>query len=573
MLTRSTTKVIRSFNEEVTDLRFSNKLKVVCDWVDCWVMAIVGGRGVAKSSEIQAERILRIAEDMPGAPLAIICDTYVNLQTNIMPAIKIGWKRKGYFEGVHYVQNERPPEEWLLKCSIIVDDFRHTIFFYNGTILFFGSLDRPSLLAGKSVCHLFSDEAKFQEDKKVDRAFPILRGDSTRYGYSTYFLGMTITTDMPDISQGEYDWIFRFAKKMNSERIALILNSFDMLNKFRIKYYNEINSHNREAELIKLQKQIDKWEYYVHKARHEQTFFINVGSLANIQILTIKYFKRLVETLGIEELKKSVLGIRPILKRNLRFYTNLTEKHFYTDGYNYDGYYDKFKYDDTPVNDSRGLKYIRSNEKLEGGFDTGNMKSLVIAQPDEQYYRLLKFLYTIPPQSYRELGMAFVEYFRYHEAKELDLWYDRAANNGESMGEDPVGKLKDAIEKDQHGNRTGWVVNLKSRKQANIPMNVEYEFMLSLLAENTKGLPLLRIDSNNCKQIKSSMEKAPAKVAYSKGKKIISKDKRSERLPSERLPMESTNPSDAVKYLLCRSEWLAIANPKKTRAVMGITTR
>ena len=130
-MTRSTTKVIRSFNEEVTDLRFTNKLKVVCDWVDCWVMAVVGGRGVAKSSEIQAERILKVMEDMPGAPLAIICDTYVNLQTNIMPAIKEGWKRKGYIEGVHYVSRQRPPEEWLQKCSIIVDDFRHTHFFYN----------------------------------------------------------------------------------------------------------------------------------------------------------------------------------------------------------------------------------------------------------------------------------------------------------------------------------------------------------------------------------------------------------------------------------------------------------
>ncbi|HLP03852.1 MAG TPA: hypothetical protein VK152_00345 [Paludibacter sp.] len=569
MLTRSTTKVIRSFNEQNTDLRFTNKMKVVCDWIDTWTLAVVGGRGMAKSSEIQAERILKVVEDMPGAPLAIICDTYVNLRTNIMPAIKLGWKRKECYQNIHYVQDERPPDEWLDKCSIVVDEFRHTYFFPNGCVLFLGSLDRPSLLAGKSVCHLFSDEAKFQPDAKVDRAFPILRGDSTRYGYSPYFLGMTVTTDMPDISEGEYDWIFRFAKKVNIERIKLILNAFDQLNKFRVKYYNEINSRNRESELIKLQKQIDKWEYYWHKARHEQTFFINVGSLANIQILTIKYFKRLVETLGIEELKKSVLGIRPILKRNLRFYTNLTEKHFYQDGYNYD-YFDKFKYSETPTNDSRGLRYIRTDEKLEAGFDTGNMKSLVIAQPDDKYYRLLKFLYTIPPESFKELGEAFVDYFRFHDNKELDLYYDRAANNGEAMGEDPAGKLKDAIEKDSAGNRTGWMVNLKSRKQANIPQHVEYEFMLALLAENTKGLPLLRIDSINCKQVKSSMEKAPAKISYKNNKKVVAKDKSSEKLSVDRLPMESTNPSDAVKYLLCRPEWLAIANPRKERAIVGM---
>lgn len=570
MLTRSTTKTIRSFEPETTEIRYTSHIKIVCDWIDCWTMAVVGGRGVAKSSEIQAERTLRVIEDMPGAPLAFVCDTYVNLATNILPAVKMGWKRKKVFEGVHYVCNQRPPDEWLRKCTVIVDDFRHTIFFSNGTVIFGGSLDRPSLLAGKSVCHMFLDEAKYQEDKKVDRAFPILRGDSTIYGHSTYFLGITATTDMPDISAGEYDWIFRFAKKMNIDRIRLILSAFDQLNKFRIKLYNETNSKGRQSEINRLQKQIEKWEYYVHKARHEQTFFINVGSLANIQILTIKYFKRLLETLEIEELKKSVLGIRPILKRSLRFYPNLNESHFYTDGTNY-AYADKFGYDDNVKVDCNWLRYIQRDEKLEAGFDTGNMKSLVTAQMQGNTYRLLKFFYTIPPESFRSLGDQFVQFYANHKNKELDLYYDRAANSGEAMKEDAALALQTAIQERADGTRTGWKVNLISRKQANIPQGVEYEFMIKLLSGNVPGLPLLQIDAEHCKQVKSSMEKAPAKISYKKGVKTVGKEKKSEKLPSERLPMESTNPSDAVKYLLCRREWLAIADNKKSRAIVGLS--
>lgn len=556
---------IKKINDETSELKLANILKIVIDWVDAWILAVVAGRGMSKSTEIQAQRTMNVVRDMPGAPFAFITDTYVNFKTNIFPAIQTGWKRKGWHEGIHYICNQRPPQAWLDKCGIIVNEFEHTIFFWNGCVIFAGSLDRPSLLAGKSVVHIFSDEAKYQPDKKVDRAFPILRGDVTLFGHSVYFLGLTITTDMPDVSDGEYDWVYRFAKDMNKDRIELILRTFDILNDFRLKLYKEQNGKNRPKEIEKLQKLVDDWEYKWKKARHEQTFFINASSLVNIQFLTIKYLKGLIKSLGIEELKKSVFGIRPALKRIFRFYPNLSEKHFYTDGYDYE-YYDRYGYNDKPKNDSRGLTYIRKTEKLELGVDVGNMKSMVIAQEDGPYYRLLKFIYTLSPKSYRELGDQFIEYFYYHENKEIDMYYDRAANSYVDMQEDAAGKVKECIEFDSSGNRTGWQVNLMSRKQANIAQDTEYEFMLAMLKEETPGIPKLRIDSINCKQVKSSLEKAPAIVKYKGKVKVVAKDKRSEKLPIDRLPMESTNPSDAVKYLLCRPRWVDLTKPRKKKA-------
>lgn len=560
-----------NYNKDTSEIRLTHKLKIAVDWVDTWRVVVVAGRGMAKTQEIQAERTLRIVQDMPGAPLAFICDTYVNFSTNILPALKVGWKRKKWYEDIHYVSNKRPPEEWLKRCSIIVDDFKHTIFFRNGTVIFAGSLDRPSLLAGKSVVHIFSDEAKYQADVKVDRAFPILRGDATLYGYSTYFLGMTVTTDMPNPTEGEYDWVFRFAKEMDVSRIKQIISAYGVLNDLYLKLYREYHGAGRLKQMENLEKQINKWLELLRKARYEQTFFINSSSLNNIQFLTTKYINGLIQTLETEDFNKSVLGLRPSLKKTLRFYPNIAEHHFFNDGFNYK-FIDRYSLKDDIPDDSRILAYVKRGEPLEAGFDTGNMKSLVIGQLDGPEYRLLKFLYTIPPESFRSLGDKFIRYFQYHENKTLDLWYDRAANQFQSMGEDAAGALKDAIEKDSEGNRTGWMVNLKSRKQPNIKQETEYEFMIAMLKEETPGLPKLRIDAVNCKEVKASMENAPAKISYRRKEKVVSKDKRSERYAVERLPMESTNPSDAVKYLLLRREWEMLLKPKRRGTFIPVST-
>ena len=144
-------------------------------------------------------------------------------------------------------------------------------------------------------------------------------------------------------------------------------------------------------------------------------------------------------------------------------------------------------------------------------------------------------------------------------------------NNFQQLNEDAAGKLKEAIEYDRNGKRTGWEVNLKSRGQGNLFHKDEYEFMIELMGEENPNLPKLRIDAYNCKQVKSSMEKAPARIIRKGDQKLVEKNKASEKLPYHRLPMESTNPSDAVKYLLMRPEWLKISKPKKQRSFVGMS--
>lgn len=542
-----------------TEIRYGNLLKQICDQINPWMLFVVSGRGTAKSQEIIAERSVEIIYDMPGAPLAMLADTYINLDANILPAIQSGWKRKGYYEGIHYVIGKRPPEEWLRRCSIIVKMFKYTIFWFNGTVIFKGSLDRPSLLSGKSVVHIFSDEAKFQPDKKIANALPILRGDSTMYDDSTYFLGITATTDMPDINSGEYDWILRYARRMNKRDILTILDTFYYVNEARIALYAARSENSPGNRLKQLEKEVHEWERRLKKVRYEKVFFINSSSLMNIEILTVKYLRQLVESLDTEEFNKSVLGMRPALKRSQRFYALLSEQHFYSDGYDYD-FFDAL---DTVIETCLGLKYIDLNRKLEAGLDTGNMLSLVVGQPADNEYRILIDMYEIPPHWFRELADKFLDFFRDHKEKELDLYYDRAANNYNRQGQDFAAKFREALVQYPDGTPTGWTINLKSRGQGILPMELEYDFMVEMLGEKNPGLPRLRIDKFNCPRLKSSLEKAPLKIVSRDGKKKLAKNKTSERLEAKRLPMESTNMSDAMKYLLMRREWIAKIKQKR----------
>lgn len=539
-------------------VKFGSDALIFCDWIDTTNFVSVGGRGVAKSTVILARRSERCVRLMPGAPLAIVANTYSNLIDNIMPAVQNGWKLDGLIEGVHYIKGKRPPEQWRRRCSVIVDDYRHVYSFWNGSVLFLGSLDNPSLLAGKSVVHLLFDETKYASDSKAARVMPILRGDAITYGRCHLYGGVTITTDMPDVTEGEYDWFFRYASEMDPERIIKIVQAASELNRLQLK----LLKLNRAAKpdirkIARIEKRIDYYEEGLLKLRKGQTFFMNVSSFVNIDILTVDYARRLYNgALELHEFLKSVLGMRPGVRRDARFYVLFSDKHKYYDG----------TASGVAAFSSAELRHLDKAHPIDGGMDFGNMLSLVIGQTDGQYYRIHKNFYELPPGWFRELADQFLAFFAGHEYKELNLYYDRAGNNFEKQGEDYASKIKDAIEKDASGRRTGWTVNLKSRKQSTIRQNAEFDFMHEFMRGENKKLPALLVDALNCPEMISSIEGARAEVKYRGSVKVVAKVKKTEKLEAKKLPRLSTNFSDAFKYLLMRREWIKVINVSSSQA-------
>ncbi len=514
---------------------------------------------MAKSTEILAKRSIDVIYYMPRASFAFVSDTFVNLMTNIIPAILLGWEtRMKFYENRHFVVDVPPPDHWK-KPLVKTFSYKHTISTFNGCKFFLTSLDRPSSNAGISVVHHFGDEAKYLQWNKLNKLFPTLRGDYAMYGHSHYFMGQTFCSDMADPSVGESDWMLRMEKNMDKKQITQIIQTAMILNEINLELYYAEQKNEDATKIENIKRNQARWIERVRKIRSNSTFFYIVSSFANADILTLKYFENLLATLTFEEFKTSVLSIRKTMEKGARFYGALADKHFYADGYNYD-YYDQFGIRDNIMHTVAGLKYIQEEKLIEAGFDAGNMMSLVTGQEQGETYRVLKTFYTINPESIRELADKFILFFVQHKRKVLHLYHDRSTNQYRKIGRDFASQLKHDIEYDRLGVRTGWMVQLMNVGQGNITHSDEFNLMNIMMGEKDKRLPKLLIDKFECKELKSQLEITP--VTKSRTGQI-QKVKKGDKLPPTRLAMESTNLCDAFKYLMCRPKWLAIARQKK----------
>jgi hypothetical protein len=554
-----------------TELHYSNWVKTNIMLAKPRDLYLYAGRGLGKTTDILAGRSEDVVREMPRGMFVFTSDTYMNLMTNIVPNIILGWEQRyDFYEGKHFVVDEEPPAGWERPYYSRTFQYKHTISTWNGCKFFLTSLDMPSANAGLSVVHIFGDESKYLREKKLNKLFPTLRGDPKIFGHSPYFLGKTFVSDMANPLVNEDDWMLRMAENMDRQKIVLAIQTGLVINEIERELYETSPSYpspkgegRMDKALLNVQRKLDRWKERYNKIRRGSVFFQIVSSYANADILTADYFDNLLRTLDFEEFKTAVLSIRKTLAVNQRFYAKLDEKHFYQDGYDYT-LLDRHRLRDEIKETSLMLRYCNHDGHLEAGFDSGNMLSLVIGQQrNEGEYRLLKNFYTIPPKWIRELADSFTEYFKHHRQKVLFLWYDRAANQYRSVGQDVATKLKNAIQKDRFGKDTGWDVRLMSLGQADILHTEEYDLMMVMMGESDRRLPKLRIDEFNCKELKSSLEIAPLKPGT--GKEKVMKDKSSERLAPGRLPMESTNMSDAFKYLICRHEWLKALRDRQVK--------
>jgi hypothetical protein len=546
-------KIILSPDE--VEIQYSSWIKMLIDLISPQNLYLVGGRGVAKSSDILAERSLNVIYDMPRASFAFVSDTYVNLLSNILPAIQDGWTRKKFYDGVHYVVNKPPPDSWALPFVPTIT-FQHTISCFNGSKFLLKSLDRPSINAGISVAHHFGDEAKYLKKDKLNRLFPTLRGDAVLLRHSPYFMGQTFCTDMPNGAYGDDTWILDMQKKMDKTMIEKIVQTAMVVNDIQLKIMYAKRKSTGVTTLRYLNNQLLLWQSRLNKIRHNSTYFHVVSSFANCDILTLDYFKNLLSTLGPEEFRTSVLSLPGSLSVESRFYFNLNENNFYQDSYNYAAT-NAFALSNTVPLSSGGLKHCIEDQPLEAGFDAGNMMSLLIGQDQGNVMRALKFMYTLVPEFIEHLAWKFLDYFSDHKTKLLFLYYDRSANAYGLAKKDFASQLKQAIET-RDGKRTGWNVMLMSLSQRNIEHWQEYKLVNEMLSGRNKDLPQILIDGFECRELKSSLELAP--MDKSKGK--IVKVKKSEKLPLKRLPLESTNASDAFKYWICRKRFIQILKGK-----------
>ena len=541
--------------------RFATWIKMAIDLVAPKNLFLIAGRGTAKTSDIIAERSIDIIYDMPGSYQVFVSDTYVNALKNVVPTLLEGWVRKGWRKGTHYVTDERPPSHFKLPYKP-VQQYKHTISLFNGCFFNLVSMDQPSGAAGNSYQHIYGDEAKYIDPDKLKKLTPALRGEYVDFGHSIYYRGRTFTTDMPNVADKDYDWIVDQEKNMDRQQIETALQAALVLNEIKKELYNAIKD-NDKGKVRSLKRNLERWTERWIRARKDSTFFYVVSSYVNVDVLTDGYFTDSLKALGIEEFKASILSLKAEIKKGEKFYVNLGQHHFYDDGV-IPGFYDNYAIGEEIQETSLALRYIDHNKPLDAGVDFGNMCSMVLGQELGNYYYCLKNMHTLAPDSLKELAIQFIDFFEHHKVKQLNLYYDRSGNQYAKLKKDWATELQNHIEK-LNGEGTGWKVKLMSKNQRTIYHEEEFNYAKKFMGEYYDELPKLKIDRYQCREMKSSLELAKTKMKKNTrtGSTETLKDKSSEDLPLAKLPMFSTNYSDAFKYLMWRAHWVKVASNKK----------
>lgn len=564
-------KKLKTTSDDV-EVRYANWMAQLIAIVQPWSLYWIAGRASAKTVQVLAERVQEVAQDCPGAPFAWVADTYSDLHKNVIPSLIDGLSLLGWHPGTHYVINQEPPREWRQRMYNVCTDWKNTMTFYTGFNFTFISLDRAAIGAGRSYVGVFGDEVKYFPEEKFTNLLKAVRGFRVKYGDSVWYRSRTLTTDMPNPNHlGEYDWILKLARQNDKPRILLAMRAGFVYNDTKREYIarlqqaDELRARCRtdaslrpalaeaERQTALARRTMLRWEQRWLKTRRGLSFFFISSSFVNADILGEDWFHDEFAE-GLEGAACNILSVIPRLEAAQMFYCNLSMKNFYADGYLND------VIDRHPFGweqDSSALRYLDPGRPLEAGMDAGNMLSMVFAQQAGHVLRVLKELYTLPPQNVRDLADKFLQYFRPHRRKLLKLYYDRSMNNYRRTGADMATQIKRAIEVDADGRRTGWRVQLMSLGQGNISSNLEYRFFQELLPGHLEArLYRLLIDQHNCPCLKSEMEvtRTKAKADERAGTTQIVKEKTGDKLPIARLPRESTNLTDALKYLVLRPE-------------------
>ena len=515
------------------------------------------GRASAKTTQFQAMRIQQAVQECPGAPFVWVCDTYSNLHKNVIPSVLEGLRFLGWETDREFVIDRQPPIEWQRQMYNVIDKYKQVMTFWNGFTFTFVSLDRPSIGAGRSYVGLFGDEVKYWPEEKFTNIRKAVRGYRARYGDSPWYRSLSLTSDMPNPNHlGEYTWMMKLAKLMDKEKIKLLLQTGQVFNETRRRYAEAIQTGDERAiELTR--RNMERWQDRWTELRKGTTLFLVASTLINADVLGEEFFREELEA-GLEGIDTNLLSIPQKLTADMKFYATLSARDFYQDGTRNEAIEcHEYGWEE----DCSVLRYLEPSRPIDGGMDDGNMKSMVFGQQRGREYRVLKELYTLPPDNERQLADKFLSYFAPHKTKLLRLYYDRAMNNYRKTGNSAMQRIKAAIETRADGTRSGWRVQMMSIGQGDIYSDTEYKFFSALFARQlSQRLFTLYIDAQNCPNLKCEMENTPIKVVEDKrtGRKDIRKEKKGERLPAHRLPQESTNLTDALKYLILRKEWVNI---------------
>jgi hypothetical protein len=484
---------------------YQNVLQQKAALIDCNSLFIEAGRGSGKTSSLK-DRVIRVAEDIPRETSYFIHKSYVALLSNIIPQLRAYYRsyigdsdRPVLREGIDYVVGEKDLPDFFEKPRFPIENPKHTIVYRNGHVNKLVSSDRADSIAGSDGVHAFAEEMKHNKGEKVKtRIFPAMRGGTKEARNSPYYQGITGVSDVARVDLGEDDWFQDYEKNVDPELINEIASVAEHVNNAMYEIYVE-NRNIKKNERI-----LNRWQPILREMRAVATYYLKASSFVNKEILDYKYFKTLMDTLTEDEFLAAVGNIRPQRVTDLFFAGLDKDLHFFEDGYKYKSI-EQFNLKDTFTLTADYLKYFDPNKPLLLGYDPGNFSSIVVAQEDKPRNTLyvIKEFYCYTPKQQGDLAKEIYEFFGpYHKNKRIDLYYDRAGNK-KRYEYDKI--TTDAKLMNNELKNYGFRVNMKSQYQRTIYYYEHFKLISLILSEQFRYMPRLRIDENECSNLRSAL--------------------------------------------------------------------
>lgn len=545
------------------DRIYNNMMQIRGNVIDANTMIVEAGRAGGKT-EWFGKRLMDVAYDMPGELSFFVHKTYMALVSNIVPNLVSYYNtprgegnRALLREGIDFVVGEKDLPAHFNKPRFPILNPNHSIVFSNGHHIRLTASDQPESVAGANGVHAFIEEMKHNAgDKLKTRVFPALRGGSQKTRQSHYYQGITGLSDTARVDLGEDNWFEKFETQVDQKLIQEIVTVSLHVNK--LLYNIEICKNKKlterdPAKRVSLDKQIAanlkklmRWKPILRHMRSSAIYYMRVSSFVNKDFLGLSFFKTQMESLTMEEFLAAIAGIRPKRIVDMFFGGFELAVHTYDDDYVYQSIHD-FNLKDTFRLTAEYLKYYNPKDPLLMGYDPGHFSSLVVAQekPRLNELRVIKEFFCWHPLQQDELARQVYTFFGpARQNRKIILYYDRAGNKRKEE-QDRI--TSDARILKRELETFGFSVELKNEKQRTIFYYEHYKLLTMLLSEKLRSMPRLRIGSNECKNLISSIFLTPLKRTDGR----IDLDKTSERtVPLQHQAGLSTQLSSALMYLV-----------------------
>jgi hypothetical protein len=171
----------------------------------------------------------------------------------------------------------------------------------------------------------------------------------------------------------------------------------------------------------------------------------------------------------------------------------------------------------------------------------GSINSLIVCQETRLKFKVLKNMFTKPPQSYKHLARLFCDYYEPHGKKTVYMYYDPSGNNARADSNETYAQEFSSLLMEK-----GWNVILMNQGATNPHYEKKHLLIEMLLKEEDDRLPKLEINADNCEQLITSIENAGIRI----GKSGWEKDKSSEDVRTGILPEHATHLSDGFDIII-----------------------